>query len=117
MGDKRIDDPVYKQVKRILDDYSAWIDPPSDDVVKKIAFAATVAAHRVLEETRGDINHRAMFVLHEFTLERTGWRRWLYRWYHSDEPLRNDAARILKDSGCQFMRPIGSRSIAEDMSS
>lgn len=62
-----------------------------------------------------EIARRALFILHEFMLERTGWRYWLYRWYHNDEPLRNDAARLLKESGYQFMKPIGSRSIAEDM--
>lgn len=35
--------PIYKAVERILDEHSAWIARPSDDVTKSIALAAGVA--------------------------------------------------------------------------
>lgn len=35
--------PIYKAVERILDEHSAWIARPSDDVTKAIALAAGVA--------------------------------------------------------------------------
>ena len=43
--------PVYEAIERILDEYSAWIARPSDEVTKAVAFAATVAAHRIVDET------------------------------------------------------------------
>ena len=42
---------------------------------------------------------RALLLLTRFALEQTGWRGWLRRWYYSDEPLRNDAANIVRASG------------------
>lgn len=35
-------------------------------------------------------------------LERKGWRRIFGRWHISDEPLRNDAARLLKEIGIEY---------------
>lgn len=35
--------PIYKAVERVLDEHSAWIARPSDDVTKAIALAAGVA--------------------------------------------------------------------------
>jgi hypothetical protein len=40
--------PVYKAVERILDENSAWIARPSDEVTKRIALAATVVAHSII---------------------------------------------------------------------
>lgn len=42
--------PVYKAVERILDEKSAWVARPSDDVTKSIALQAVVAAHKILEK-------------------------------------------------------------------
>lgn len=39
---------------------------------------------------------RAYAILHNLAQERTGWRRWFRRWVYSDEPLRNDAANLLR---------------------
>ena len=36
-------------------------------------------------------------LLHRLSLERVGWRRYWYgRWLYPDEPLRNDAAALLR---------------------
>lgn len=47
----------------------------------------------------------ALGILHRFALEQTGWRGWLRRWYYSDEPLRHDAANLVRRAGYQEMRP------------
>ena len=39
---------------------------------------------------------QAYAILHKLAQERTGWRRWFRRWVYSDEPLRNDAANLLR---------------------
>lgn len=52
---------------------------------------------------------RAIGILHNMALERRGWRRIFGRWLISDEPLRNDAARFLKDLGVSRMTPIHAR--------
>jgi hypothetical protein len=49
--------PVYKAIERILDEHSAWIARPSPEVTKAVAIAATVAAHRIIDEDRA--NHEA----------------------------------------------------------
>jgi hypothetical protein len=52
---------------------------------------------------------RALGILFRFTLERTGWRRFFGRWYHSDEPLRNDAARLVREVGYVQAQPDNTR--------
>jgi hypothetical protein len=47
----------------------------------------------------------AMGILHRFALEQTGWRGWLKRWYYSDEPLRHDAANLVRRAGYEAMQP------------
>lgn len=42
--------PIYKAVERILDEHSAWIARPNDEVTRAIAFAATIAAQQIVEE-------------------------------------------------------------------
>lgn len=49
MTETTVSEPVYKAVERILDEHSAWIARPSPDVTKRIAFAATIAAHSAVE--------------------------------------------------------------------
>lgn len=51
------DTPVYKAVERILDEHSAWIARPSAEVTKAVAFAAIIAAHRIVDADRA--NHEA----------------------------------------------------------
>lgn len=42
---------------------------------------------------------RALGILHRMGTERTGWRRFFSRWYYADEPLRNDAANLVREAG------------------
>lgn len=44
-----VPEPVYKAVERILDEHSAWIARPNDKVTEKVALAAVIAAHHVIE--------------------------------------------------------------------
>ncbi len=53
-------EPVYKAVERILDEHSAWIARPNDEVTKAIAFAAVVAAQEIVEAlVKFDTSERA----------------------------------------------------------
>jgi hypothetical protein len=47
---RALPEPVYKAVERILDEHSAWIARPNTEVTRAVAFAAVVAAHKVLHE-------------------------------------------------------------------
>ncbi|MBS7702713.1 hypothetical protein [Chelatococcus asaccharovorans] len=47
--------PVYKAVEQILDENSAWIARPSDEVTKRVGLAATIAAHTILEKERAEL--------------------------------------------------------------
>lgn len=42
--------PLYKRVEAILDEHSAWIARPNDEVTKRVALAAMFAAHSVMTE-------------------------------------------------------------------
>lgn len=46
-----VPEPVYKAVERILDEKSAWIARPNDEVTKSIALQAVVAAHKIIAES------------------------------------------------------------------
>jgi hypothetical protein len=54
---------------------------------------------------------RSLAVLHRMATEQTGWRAFFRRWYYSDEPLRNDAANIVREAGFDMPRPDGTRLI------
>ncbi len=45
---------------------------------------------------------RALNVLHRLATENTGWRSWFRRWKYADEPLRNDAANLVRQAGDQI---------------
>jgi len=71
--------------------------------------AMTIALLGTPEADRANLS-RAITILHNMALERRSpWRRFFSRWYISDEPLRNDAARFIKDLGVQRLTPIGAR--------
>ena len=56
----------------------------------------------------------ALDILHHLALERTGWRRFLRRWCISDEPLRNDAANLLRRVGYRHRPfPVHSRYVGD----
>lgn len=56
---------------------------------------------------------RALGILHRMATERTGWRRFFARWYYSDEPLRNDAANLVREARFDMPRPIGTRLVGD----
>jgi hypothetical protein len=58
--------------------------------------------------------NRAAVILHELSLERKGWRQLLKRWYVSDEPLRNDAANLLRERGWVMLMPDGFQRVGDD---
>lgn len=55
----------------------------------------------------------ALGILHRFALEQTGWRGWLRRWYYSDEPLRHDAANLVRRAEYEAMRPEYTRLVGD----
>ncbi|WP_049732821.1 hypothetical protein [Rhizobium ecuadorense] len=57
---------------------------------------------------------RALHILHNMALERTGPVSFFNRWYISDEPLRNDAANLLREIGYHAARPTGTRLVGDD---
>ena len=61
-----------------------------------------------------ELNRRALEILHRMQVENTGWRSWFKRWYYSDEPLRNDAAALIRQSGFAMLQPLGTKSMAYD---
>mgnify|MGYP000734165410 CR=1 FL=1 len=60
--------------------------------------------------------HRAAGILHNMSLE----RRWSWfslfrrRWHISDEPLRNDAANLLREYGYAALTPNGFQRVGDD---
>ena len=52
---------------------------------------------------------RALGILHRMATENTGWRSFFRRWYYSDEPLRNDAANLVREAGFGMMQPCNTR--------
>lgn len=56
---------------------------------------------------------RAMGILHRMATEQTGWRRFFARWYYNDEPLRNDAANLVREAGFQMLRPMNTRLVGD----
>lgn len=57
---------------------------------------------------------RALGILYRLSLENTGWRSFFRRWHYSDEPLRNDAANLVRECGYVEKRPINTKSIAHE---
>ncbi|EEW57283.1 hypothetical protein SCH4B_4352 [Ruegeria sp. TrichCH4B] len=57
---------------------------------------------------------RALNILHNMAVERTGWRGFFRRWWISDEPLRNDAANLIREVGYAALRPMKSRLVGDD---
>lgn len=56
---------------------------------------------------------RALAILHRMATERTGWRRLFIRWYYPDEPLRNDAANLVREAGFGMPQPIDTRLVGD----
>lgn len=66
--------------------------------------------------TDEQFKERATRILHNMALERVGyWRQLWQRWHISDEPLRNDAANLLREAGIEFFaRPKGTQMVGDD---
>lgn len=58
---------------------------------------------------------RALAILSRMGTERTGWRALVFgRWYYPAEPLRNDAANLLRYDGRQLMMPVHTRLVGDE---
>lgn len=58
--------------------------------------------------------HRALAILHRFGTENTGWKSFFRRWYYSDEPLRNDAANLVREAGFMIPMPFDTQLVGSD---
>lgn len=56
----------------------------------------------------------SLHLLHSLSLEQTGWRGVFRRWYYSDEPLRHDAANLVRRAQFKAKRPEFTRLVGED---
>jgi len=65
------------------------------------------------EEMTVEQQMRALNILHNMAVERTGWRGFFRRWWISDEPLRNDAANLIRDVGYMAPMPANSRLVGD----
>jgi hypothetical protein len=52
-------------------------------------------------------------LLHRFALEQTGWRGVFRRWYYSDEPLRHDAANLVRRAEYMAKQPEYTRLVGD----
>ena len=55
----------------------------------------------------------ALGILHRLATENTGWRSIFRRWYYSDEPLRHDAANLIRQARYEIPRPEHTRLVGE----
>lgn len=65
-----------------------------------------------MSKTEEMLLERALGILHRMATERTDWRTFR-RWYYSDEPLRNDAANLVREAGFDMPRPLNTRLVGE----
>lgn len=57
---------------------------------------------------------RALSILHRMGIENTGWRGIFRRWYFSDEPLRNNAANLVREAGFAQKIPSHTRLVGDE---
>ena len=57
---------------------------------------------------------RALSILHRMATEQTGWRRFFSRWYYSDEPLRNDAANLVREARFGMPMPLNTKLVGDE---
>lgn len=55
---------------------------------------------------------RALGILHRMATERTDWRTFR-RWYYSDEPLRNDAANLVREAKFGMPMPLNTKLVGD----
>jgi len=69
----------------------------------------------ITAESNGLRLNRAMWILHNMALERVGfWRRLVARWAIDAEPLRNDAANLVREFGFKGAIPEGTQLCGDD---
>ena len=74
-------------------------------------------ARKVIASTQSSdavLLNRALGILHRMATEQTGWRGFFRRWYYSDEPLRNDAANLVREAQFGMMMPLGTQLVGDD---
>lgn len=66
--------------------------------------------------TDAQFREQAANILQNMALERVGfWRQFWRRWHISDEPLRHDAANLLRRAGIEFaLYPKGTQRVGDD---
>ena len=57
---------------------------------------------------------RALRILHNMAVERTGWRSFFCRWWINHEPLRNDAANLIREVGYRQVMPMNCCLVGDD---
>lgn len=57
---------------------------------------------------------RALGILHRLATENTGWRSFFRRWYYSDEPLRNDAANLVREAQFGMPQPVNTKLVGDE---
>lgn len=60
-----------------------------------------------------DLLDRALAILHRFATERSGWRAFFHRWYYNDEPLRNDAANLVREARFGMPMPLNTKLVGD----
>lgn len=65
------------------------------------------------QSSDGVLLDRALGILHRMATEQTGWRAIFRRWYYSDEPLRNDAANLVREARFGMPMPINTRLVGD----
>ena len=75
-----------------------------------LSAARAAASQRDLDAMLLD---RALGILHRMGTEQTGWRGFFRRWYYSDEPLRNDAANLVRQARFGMPMPLNTRLVGE----
>jgi hypothetical protein len=74
------------------------------------------AIRRAFDRARSnddELLNRALGVLHRMATERIGWRCFFSRWYYSDEPLRNDAANLVREAGFGMGMPLDTHLVGD----
>jgi len=88
------------------------IEIAKEDYGKPDALEKAFARSRAISQD-GAMFDRALGILHRMATERTGWRAFFNRWYYSDEPLRNDAANLVREAQFSMMMPNDTRLVGD----
>ena len=84
-------------------EYDSNVAPCDDAKVERLR------ADKDVQQPDSALFRTALGVLHRMATENTGWRSIFFRWYYSDEPLRNDAADIVRAARFEMPMPEDTR--------